>query len=298
MVEDMQLTGDLQAMRYATKVSPSARAYAGPMVTVRSLWHQRRKWDEGMIRLLVSSMVTSGRPRVAPAAQPSARATRAAFLFMLSASLTCKTCEAGGGRCGPRRAGREARARLAGAQPFPGRPDRRALLVPVEIYLVMRVACAPPRGSTCWPVSNGTAGQIRPGQAGRLQRPGQGARGRAAGGRARAGWCWAWTHAPLFVQQRTLTVGWGALAVITALQTLIMVIRIFRRPAACVPDPKLPVALILRRGGWKEQRLPGQSGSAAPLYVINDISDMYYKNLRIIAANEYEPKLSEVNIAR
>jgi biofilm PGA synthesis N-glycosyltransferase PgaC len=37
-----------------------------------------------------------------------------------------------------------------------------------------------------------------------------------------------WIHAPLFIQQRTLTVGWGALAVVTALQTLIMVIRIFR----------------------------------------------------------------------
>lgn len=43
-----------------------------------------------------------------------------------------------------------------------------------------------------------------------------------------AGAVFGWLHAPLFVQQRTLTVGWGVLAVVTALQTLIMVFRIFR----------------------------------------------------------------------
>lgn len=37
-----------------------------------------------------------------------------------------------------------------------------------------------------------------------------------------------WLHAPLIVQQRALTVGWGVLATIAALQVLIMVIRIFR----------------------------------------------------------------------
>jgi len=40
-VEDMQLTGDLRAMRYSANVSVSARAYAGPMLTVRALWAQR-----------------------------------------------------------------------------------------------------------------------------------------------------------------------------------------------------------------------------------------------------------------
>src|SRR5580658_4485805 len=56
-VEDMQLTGDLRAMRYSANVSVSARAYAGPMLTMRALWAQRRKWDEGMARLLVHSQV-------------------------------------------------------------------------------------------------------------------------------------------------------------------------------------------------------------------------------------------------
>ncbi len=43
-----------------------------------------------------------------------------------------------------------------------------------------------------------------------------------------AGVVLGWIHSPLFLQRRTLTVGWGALALVTALQTLIMVIRIFR----------------------------------------------------------------------
>jgi poly-beta-1,6-N-acetyl-D-glucosamine synthase len=37
-VEDMQITGDLRALRYSGNVSVTARAYAGPMLTLRSLW--------------------------------------------------------------------------------------------------------------------------------------------------------------------------------------------------------------------------------------------------------------------
>jgi biofilm PGA synthesis N-glycosyltransferase PgaC len=56
-VEDMELTWALSTRNWETKVSATARAYAGPMVTVRSLWAQRRKWDEGMIRLLLSARI-------------------------------------------------------------------------------------------------------------------------------------------------------------------------------------------------------------------------------------------------
>src|SRR4051812_32206398 len=54
-VEDMELTWALNGRNWATKVSETARAYAGPMVTPKSLWAQRRKWDEGMIRLLLGT---------------------------------------------------------------------------------------------------------------------------------------------------------------------------------------------------------------------------------------------------
>ncbi len=56
-VEDMELTWMLSARDWETKVSATARAYAGPMLTIRSLWAQRRKWDEGMIRLLLGSKI-------------------------------------------------------------------------------------------------------------------------------------------------------------------------------------------------------------------------------------------------
>jgi cellulose synthase/poly-beta-1,6-N-acetylglucosamine synthase-like glycosyltransferase len=54
-VEDMELTWALNARNWDTKVSATARAYAGPMVNLKSLWAQRRKWDEGMIRLLLAT---------------------------------------------------------------------------------------------------------------------------------------------------------------------------------------------------------------------------------------------------
>ncbi len=56
-VEDMELTWALSSRGWETRVSSTARAYAGPMLTVKSLWAQRRKWDEGMIRLLLGSKI-------------------------------------------------------------------------------------------------------------------------------------------------------------------------------------------------------------------------------------------------
>jgi biofilm PGA synthesis N-glycosyltransferase PgaC len=53
----MELTWALNDLRWETKVSGTARAYAGPMLTVKSLWAQRRKWDEGMVRLLLGTKI-------------------------------------------------------------------------------------------------------------------------------------------------------------------------------------------------------------------------------------------------
>lgn len=52
-VEDMELTWRFQLLQLETLVSRTARAYAGAMYTRKSLWAQRRKWDEGMARLLL-----------------------------------------------------------------------------------------------------------------------------------------------------------------------------------------------------------------------------------------------------
>jgi len=103
------------------------------------------------------------------------------------------------------------------------------LLVPVEIYLIVRVACA----TASW--VNVLAGIKRDGWANQARAEQGGSNGPAKMLFAvlvvavlAAAAVLGWTHAPLFVQQRTLIVGWGALAVVTVLQVLIMVIRIFR----------------------------------------------------------------------
>jgi biofilm PGA synthesis N-glycosyltransferase PgaC len=88
-VEDMELTWALKARRWETKVSSTARAYAGAMVTVKSLWAQRRKWDEGMIRLLLGSKIGSATmyPWRMQLKMLINSVTRVMFIVLLTASL-------------------------------------------------------------------------------------------------------------------------------------------------------------------------------------------------------------------
>jgi poly-beta-1,6-N-acetyl-D-glucosamine synthase len=233
MVEDMQLTGDLQAMRYATNVSATARAYAGPMINMRSLWAQRRKWDEGMVRLLVSSMVNKWTATLwrSQLSLLSNGITRVAFVFLLTAALLVHQYVWSWWWAVPPAVAALLNLKIAWRIPNRTTADLvlSVLLVPVEIYLVVRIACA----TASW--ANVLAGIRRD----RWARQAQAEQG-VSNGPAKvigavllvavlaAGIVVGWTHAPLFVQQRTLTVGWGALAVVTALQTLIMVGRIIR----------------------------------------------------------------------
>jgi biofilm PGA synthesis N-glycosyltransferase PgaC len=220
-------------MRYATRVSPTARAYAGPMVTVRSLWHQRRKWDEGMVRLLVSSMVNKWTATLwrQQLSMFSNGITRVVFLFLLTAALLVHQYVWSWWWAVPPVVAAALNLKLAWRVPNRTTADLIAsvLLVPVEIYLVMRVACA----TASW--VNVLAGIKRDGWANQARAEQGGSNGPVKMLGAillvallAAAVVLGWIHAPLFLQQRTLTVGWGALALITALQTLIMVIRIFR----------------------------------------------------------------------
>ena len=88
-VEDMELTWALKARRWETKVSATARAYAGAMVTVKSLWAQRRKWDEGMIRLLLGSKIGAATmyPWRMQLKMLINALTRTLFIVLLTASL-------------------------------------------------------------------------------------------------------------------------------------------------------------------------------------------------------------------
>ena len=86
----MELTWALKARRWETKVSPTARAYAGPMITAKSLWAQRRKWDEGMIRLLLGTKI--GAATVYPWRMQLKMAlnlvSRTMFIVLLAVSLS------------------------------------------------------------------------------------------------------------------------------------------------------------------------------------------------------------------
>lgn len=88
-VEDMELTWMLSTRDWETKVSATARAYAGPMLTVRSLWAQRRKWDEGMIRLLLGSKIgaTTMYPWRVQLKNGVNALTRVLFVLLLTTSL-------------------------------------------------------------------------------------------------------------------------------------------------------------------------------------------------------------------
>jgi poly-beta-1,6-N-acetyl-D-glucosamine synthase len=232
-VEDMQLTGDLRAMRYSANVSVSARAYAGPMLTMRALWAQRRKWDEGMARLLVRSTlnkwtVTLWRQQLSLL---SNGLTRIGFVFLLTAALMVHQYIWNWLWAIPPGVAALLNLRIAWRVPNRTTGDLlcAVLLLPVELYLIMRVACA----TASW--ANVLTGIKRDGwaQQAKAEQGGAGGAGKMLGAFLIVavlvgGVVYGWTHAPLFVQQRILTAGWASLAGITALQTVLMVFRLLR----------------------------------------------------------------------
>lgn len=90
-VEDMELTWRLHEAGRKTLVSATARAYAGPMVTVKGLMGQRRKWDEGMAALLWQHKMPDRNTYIPWKQQFSMLANglvRLLFLVMLIAAVT------------------------------------------------------------------------------------------------------------------------------------------------------------------------------------------------------------------
>jgi biofilm PGA synthesis N-glycosyltransferase PgaC len=232
-VEDMQLTGDLKAMRYSANVSASARAYAGPMLNLRSLWAQRRKWDEGMARLLVHSKLNQWTATLwkQQFGLASNGITRIGFLFLLTASLMVHQYVWNWLWIIPPAVAVLLNLKLAWRVPNRTTADLigAVLLVPVELYLIMRVCCA----TASW--VNVLAGIKRDGwaQQARAEQGGSGGPGKILGAMlivaaGVGGAVYGWIHSAHFIQRDILTVGWAGLAIITALQTLMMVFRILR----------------------------------------------------------------------
>ncbi|WP_035856288.1 glycosyltransferase family 2 protein [Cryptosporangium arvum] len=232
-VEDMQLTGDLRGMRYETLVSPNARAHAGAMLTFRSLWAQRRKWDEGMARLLAKPQLSKWTATLwrQQLSLLSNGVTRLLFLFLLTFSLMVHQFVWSWWWLTPTVVASLLNARVAWTMPNRTMGDvvTAMLLLPVEAYLWFRLACT----TASW--SNVLAGIKRDGweDQARAERGASNGPGRIITAVAivavLAGLTvFGWLHAPLWLQERVLTVGWSLLAVVTVLQTLMMMIRLVR----------------------------------------------------------------------
>ncbi|QNG36300.1 glycosyltransferase family 2 protein [Geodermatophilaceae bacterium NBWT11] len=232
-VEDMQLTGDLRGMNYQTLVSTTARAHAGPMLTMRSLWAQRRKWDEGMARLLVRPSLnkwtmTLWKQQLSLLANG---VSRLLFLFLLTASLMVSQFVWSWIWLTPPVVASILNAKLAWRVPNRTMGDvlAGALLIPVELYLWMRLACT----TASW--ANVLAGIKKDG----WENQARAERGVSNGPGKVIAWMtgisvvvalvvFGWLNAGPVFQERVLTVGWGVLAITTVVQTLFMVVRILR----------------------------------------------------------------------
>ena len=234
MVEDMQLTGDLRAMRYTTPVSQEARAYAGPMLTVRSLWHQRRKWDQGMVQLLTTTGLSRWTASLwrSQLSLLSNGLTRLLFFFMLAAALMVHQFVWSWIWAIPPAVGVLLNLRQAMLVPNRTAGDVIAAvsLIPVELYLMFRVACSAASWATVLAgiKQDGWARQARA-EAGQ----GNGA-AKILGvlflvALVSAGAVFGWLHATVWFQRVSLTTGWYILASATVVQTLGMLWRIVRR---------------------------------------------------------------------
>jgi len=236
-VEDMLLTGDLRAMRYETPVSQKARAYAGPMITVRSLYSQRRKWDEGMIRLLTTNGVnrwTSSLWRQ-QFSLFSNGLTRVGFLFMLTAALMVHQFVWDWIWIFPPTVAVLLNLRQAVRVPHRTPADlvTAVSLAPVELYLMLRLVCATASWVT---VLAGIKGDGWARQA-RAESGRGGGTMKFLGGvlvtlLIGAGAVFGWLHATTGFQRASLTSGWYILAAVTVVQVLGMLWRIVRRQKA------------------------------------------------------------------
>lgn len=143
-VEDMELTWRLNDLGWQTLCSPTARAYVGPMTTIRSFWAQRRKWDEGMIRLLLRDGFTkyTMTPWRQQAKMGLDAAIRMLFAVLLAISLSRGAYVWFWVWAIPPALAVILNLRIAAKMPNRTAGDMvtAALLIPAEGYLVLRLA--------------------------------------------------------------------------------------------------------------------------------------------------------------
>jgi biofilm PGA synthesis N-glycosyltransferase PgaC len=232
-IEDSLLSLQLKSAGYRTKISAKARAVVGPMLTMRSLDAQQVKWNAGGVELILQkpmhanlrlrwreniAMVTNLMSRVLFVALAAASISIGAFEFawwwlvppVVSVLLTLRIA--------------------VSIKGYTARDVLYALaFLPGEIYMFLRGI----HFLKAWT-------QVLT----RTERDNWAAQAKAEnGGGGGFGWLlgllgvvliaavlgWGWLNLLPPVQTTLLAVGWTALAVVTVLQTLTMLSKLFRR---------------------------------------------------------------------
>ncbi len=238
-VEDMELTWRLHEAGRKTLVSATARAYAGPMVTIKGLMGQRRKWDEGMAALLWKNKMPDKNTLIPWKQQISMfanGAVRLIFALLLAASLSVHQFVWSPLWLIPIGIGMLLNLKTAWRT-----PDRTAgdivyalLILPAEIWTLTRIWSTVTSWLNIW---FGARRDVWAVQAA-AENGGGGVGSKLVGkiigyglllGAAVAGLTWWWTtQAGSVIQEKVLTTGWSALTVLTVALTGFAFLKLFK----------------------------------------------------------------------
>lgn len=238
-VEDSKLSLQIKDAGFSTKISAKARAFVGPMTTLKALHGQQVKWNFGGIDLLWPGQRgdNKGQPL-----HPNLRlrwyenvsmafniTTRMAFLLLLSAAMSIDAFVFNPIWLIPPGIAMLLNLRIAASL-----HDRSAsdifyalLVIPAELYMWIRMG----HFTTAWVQFFA-----------RMEKDNWAAQAAAERGRGSAyvfpGICalavflvliFAWSQQSVYVQSAILSIGWPVLYLITVMQTLFMVKKLVRR---------------------------------------------------------------------
>lgn len=238
-VEDMELTWRLHEAGRKTLVSATARAYAGPMVTLKGLMGQRRKWDEGMAALLWQNKVPDKHTFI-PWKQQISMFTNATvrlmFGIMLIASLSVHQFIWNPVWLLPIAAGIAVNVKVAMRVPdrTPADIFYSMLVIPAELWMWTRMWSTLTSWLNIWFGARRDGWAVQAAAESGRGGGGSGVIGKLLGGAlafgalvAGAMWWWIEKAGP-DVQRSVLTTGWAVSTVLTIILTAFALLKVFK----------------------------------------------------------------------
>lgn len=231
-VEDSLLSLQIKSAGYMTKISATARANVGAMTTMKSLYAQQVKWTAGGIELMRQNpfhpnLRLRWRENAAMVFNIS---TRVLFVLLLAASISISAFVFHPIWLIPPVAAWLLNIRLTATMKEVGTADRvfSWSFVLAEVYMLIRIT----HFIASWYQSFSN-----------MERDNWSAQANAESGKGSSGIIWpiavvlivgaisyfSWTSMDVVVQSVILAIGWPILAVISAILTLTMVVKLFRR---------------------------------------------------------------------